>query len=193
MNPINIISSVFKVIIYLFIFCLGVGLIGQYYNSHVLMNVVASVHGFINEYVFAANVYSLLWGVIFVAVFIVGVMTLFSNIMASDPYVTIQDEKGYIHVSVDAIRDHVRRIALENSEVIEARAKVVYRRHLLQVSLRVGVSSRRSITSTGDMIKDDVRRSLIDVVGIGVDNIKNIEIAVESIDKRSSMSAPSVR
>ncbi|MEK6797175.1 MAG: alkaline shock response membrane anchor protein AmaP [Spirochaetota bacterium] len=188
MNPISILWSLVRYAIYLFILLLGVALVGQYYNSHLLTQILDPIKSFIEEYIFSRNVYSLLWGMLFVFIFIVGVVTFFSNLLASDPYVSIEDEQGYIHVSVEAIRDFVKKIATANREVIDARAKVVYRKKKLMVSLRLGVSSRQSITVLGDLIKDDIRRKLIDVVGIGADNIKSIEIAVESIDKRTTIS-----
>lgn len=186
MSAVRAIANIFHFVIYSFLLFLGVIFIASYADASWAIPLKKAVTTYISEGIFATKWLYLLWGIGFCVVFIFAILKFFAQEDPSDGVVSLKDEGGYVHISVDAIRDYIKKIALNQSEVLEARGKVVYHKEqaLLGISLRIGISSKQSIAGVASILKEEIRKKLISVIGLSDENIDSIELHVENIDKR---------
>lgn len=185
MHPIKAIANIFKFTLYLALFTFGVFYVLDYYNVAWARDFIQSVETFFATVVFAKTSGSFFFGIALILIWLPGFLNIFTPETVSEPYVTIQDDSGYVHVSVEAIREFVKKIALQQNEVVEARARVIYRKRLLMISLKLGVTSRQSITGVAEVLKRELQQKIITTIGISEENIAPIELAVENIDKKT--------
>jgi uncharacterized alkaline shock family protein YloU len=94
-------------------------------------------------------------------------------------YISFESEHGEVSISVNAVRDFIRKLGDEFSAVISLDPQIRYEKKLIRVDLNVKVQTGARIPELSKMLQERVRESLRD--GLGIVEVREIKVKIQQI------------
>lgn len=179
MNPIKVIIQVMKIFFLLVVSLFGLILILSHFSLDWAITARDQVLLFLPN--LDGTIFDVLFGIALIMPFIIMIVNLFIPDINSSKYLSIEDTTGYIHVSIKAIADYIKQIALEYEDIEAARPRLFYKDGNIEILLYLSVTSKQNIVGLSEVLKSDICDSLQKATAISADNIGKIEIVVENI------------
>lgn len=100
-------------------------------------------------------------------------------------YLSFESAEGGVSISVNAVRDYIRKLSGEFGAVISIDPKILAEKDSLRIDLNVNLVAGARIPELSQALQGRVRESLRD--GLGIEDISEIKVRVQEItgDPRS--------
>jgi len=134
------------------------------------------------DYVFSTMQTSPAAGVIAGLILVLIVLVYLATFGTSQPrkrYISFESEHGEVSISVNAVRDFIRKLGDEFSSVISLDPHIRHDRKQICVDLNVKVQTGARIPELSKMLQDRVRESLRD--GLGIVDVREIKVKIQQI------------
>ena len=181
MNPIKVAIQTIKILTIFIIALTGVIVILSYFGVEQITVIKTKIISFIELAFYDNSISSILFAFILIFPFIITIINIFIPDINSNKYLSIEDSSGYIHISIRAISDYIKQIAIEYSEIESARPKLFYKDGNIEILLYLEVTSKQNIIGLSEILKSDICDSLTKTTAIRNDNIGKIEIVIDNI------------
>ncbi len=191
MNPIKVIIQVMKIFFLFLVSLFGLILILSHFGISWALTIKDQVLLFLPR--LDGSIFDVIFGLILIMPFIIMIVNLFIPDINSSKYLSIEDTTGYIHVSIKAIADYIKQIALEYEDIEAARPKLFYKDGNIEILLYLSVTSKQNIVGLSEVLKSDICDSLQKATAISADNIGKIEIVVENIKIEKKLKVSKVK
>jgi len=94
-------------------------------------------------------------------------------------YISFESAEGGVSISVNAVRDYIRKLSGEFSAVVSIDPKIRAEKDSLSIDLNVNLVAGARIPELSQALQSRVRESLRE--GLGIDEIKEIKVLVQEI------------
>jgi len=94
-------------------------------------------------------------------------------------FISFESENGEVSISINAVRDFIRKLGDEFSAVLSMDPKIRYEKKLICIDLNVKVQTGSRIPELSRMLQDRVRESIRD--GLGILEVREIKVKVQEI------------
>jgi hypothetical protein len=94
-------------------------------------------------------------------------------------FISFESENGEVSISINAVRDFIRKLGDEFSAVISMDPQIRYEKKLICIDLNVKVQTGSRIPELSRMLQDRVRESIRD--GLGIIEVREIKVKVQEI------------
>lgn len=94
-------------------------------------------------------------------------------------FISFDSENGSVSISVNAVRDFVRKIGDEFSAVVSMDPRIRPEKDLISIHLNVEIQTGTRIPELSQMLQDRVRESIRD--GLGIVEVREIKVKVQKI------------
>ncbi|MBC8206565.1 MAG: alkaline shock response membrane anchor protein AmaP [Kiritimatiellales bacterium] len=121
-------------------------------------------------------------GVIAGLVLVLIVLTYLGTFGSSRPrkrFISFDSDNGSVSISVNAVRDFVRKIGDEFGAVISMDPQIRSEKNLISIDLNVKLQTGSRIPELSQMLQDRVRESIRD--GLGIIEVREIKVKVQEI------------
>lgn len=100
-------------------------------------------------------------------------------------YLSFESAEGGVSISVNAVRDYIRKLSGEFGAVVSIDPKILAEKDSLRIDLNVNLVAGARIPELSQALQSRVRESLRD--GLGIEEISEIKVRVQEItgDPRS--------
>lgn len=123
-------------------------------------------------------VYGVILGIVLVSIVLIYLGT-FGPARPKSRYISFDSENGSVSISVNAVRDFVRKIGDEFGAVVSMDPRIRPEKDLISVDLNVEVQTGTRIPELSQMLQDRVRESIRD--GLGIVEVREIKVKVQKI------------
>jgi len=94
-------------------------------------------------------------------------------------FISFDSENGSVSISVNAVRDFVRKIGDEFGAVVSMDPRIRPEKDLISIDLNVEIQTGTRIPELSQMLQDRVRESIRD--GLGIVEVREIKVKVQKI------------
>jgi hypothetical protein len=94
-------------------------------------------------------------------------------------FISFESDNGEVSISVNAVRDFIRKLGDEFSSVISLDPQIRYERKLICIDLNVKVQTGSRVPELSKMLQERVRESIRD--GLGIIEVREIKVKVQEI------------
>jgi len=122
------------------------------------------------------------FGVIAGLVLILMVLTYLGTFGSSRPskrFISFDSDNGSVSISVNAVRDFVRKIGDEFGAIISMDPQIRSEKNMISIDLNVKLQTGSRIPELSQMLQDRVRESIRD--GLGIVEVREIKVKVQEI------------
>ena len=115
-------------------------------------------------------------------VLILIVVTYLATFGSASPrkrFISFESDNGEVSISINAVRDFIRKLGDEFSSVINMNPQIRYEKKLICIDLNVKVQTGSRIPELSRMLQDRVRESIRD--GLGITEVREIKVKVQEI------------
>ncbi len=181
MNPIKVIIQVLRIFFLFMLSLFGFILILSHFDVSWALIIKERALFSLQLLAIDGSIFNILFGLLLIMPFVIMIVNLFIPDINSSRYLSIGDSTGYIHISIKAIADYIKQIALEYEDIEAARPRLFYKDGNIEILLYLSVTSKQNIIGLSEVLKSDICNSLAKATAISQDNIGKIEIVVENI------------
>lgn len=126
----------------------------------------------------SSPVYGVVFGMVLVLIVLVYLGT-FGSSRPTSRYISFDSDNGAVSISVNAVRDFVRKIGDEFGAVVNMDPRIRFEKDLISVDLNVEIQTGTRIPELSQMLQDRVRESIRD--GLGIVEVREIKVKVQKI------------
>jgi len=94
-------------------------------------------------------------------------------------YISFDSGNGSVSISVNAVREYIRKLSGEFSAVVSIDPKIRAEKDSISIDLNVNLVAGASIPELSQVLQNRVRESLHD--GLGIDEVKEVRVLVQEI------------
>jgi uncharacterized alkaline shock family protein YloU len=94
-------------------------------------------------------------------------------------YISFDSGNGSVSISINAVRDYIRKLSGEFSAVVSIDPKIRPERDGISVDLDVKLVSGSRIPEVSQMLQERVRESLLN--GLGIADVKEVKVRIQEI------------
>jgi uncharacterized alkaline shock family protein YloU len=94
-------------------------------------------------------------------------------------FISFESEDGAVSVSVNAVRDFIRKLGDEFDAVISMEPKIRAEKDMMSIDLDVKIQSGSRIPELSQIIQTRIRESVRD--GLGIAEVREIKVRVQEI------------
>ncbi len=193
MNPIKVIIQVMRIFFLFLISIFGLVLILSHFGILWASLIREQVLLSFSLITLDGSIFNILFGLLLIVPFVIMIVNLFIPDINSSKFLSIEDTTGYIHISIKAISDYIRQIAIEYEDIESARPRLFYKDGNIEILLYLSVTSKQNIIGLSEVLKSDICDSLSKVTAISTDNIGKIEIVVENIKMEKKLKVSKIK
>ncbi len=94
-------------------------------------------------------------------------------------YISFESDNGDVSISVNAVRDFVRKIGDEFGAVVSLEPQIRSEKDMISIDLNVKIQTGTRIPELSQMLQDRVRESIRN--GLGIVEVRDIKVKVQEI------------
>ena len=94
-------------------------------------------------------------------------------------YISFESENGSVSISINAVRDFVRKIGDEFGAVVSMDPKIYPGKNTISIDLNVKIQTGSRLPELSEMLQGRVRESIRD--GLGIVEVRDIKVKVQEI------------
>lgn len=103
----------------------------------------------------------------------------FGSARPKSKYISFDSESGSVSISVNAVRDFVRKIGDEFGAVVNMDPRIRPEKDLISIDLNVEIQTGSRIPELSQMLQDRVRESIRE--GLGIVDVREIKVKIQKI------------
>jgi uncharacterized alkaline shock family protein YloU len=123
-------------------------------------------------------IYGVVLGILLVAIVLI-YLGSFGPARPRSRYISFESENGDVSISVNAVRDFVRKIGDEFGAVVHMEPQIRPEKDLISIDLNVKIQTGTRIPELSQMLQDRVRESIRN--GLGIVEVREIKVKVQEI------------
>ena len=133
---------------------------------------------FIFDSLKASPSYGIGWGTALMLMVLLYLLT-FGRPASRKRYISFESESGSVSISVNAVRDFVRKVGDEFGAVISLDPKIYPGKNSVSMDLNVKIQTGSKLPELSEMLQGRVRESIRD--GLGIVEVRDVQVKVQEI------------
>ncbi len=132
----------------------------------------------LSSFIQGSPAYGIVVGLLLILLSLIYLATLGEN-RSSVRFISFDSDDGAVSVSINAVRDFIRKIGDEFSAVISLEPKIRTEKDLISIHLDVKIQTGTRIPELSQILQQRIRESIRD--GLGIAEVREIEVCVQEI------------